>query len=214
VIQITFAAIAAFISTNVDDVFILMTLFTLTSKTLTKQNILFGQYLGFVSLIILSIAGSLLGLIIPKGYIGLLGLLPIYMGLSKFIRHIANKEGEEEEEDVEIGSTSSTGFFSHLIGVQTFNVAAITIANGGDNIGIYIPFFANLSIPALCYTITIFLALVFVLVRTAWYLTRHPALSSIFKKYNHIIFPFVLVGLGIYIIVESETHKLVQQLFQ
>jgi cadmium resistance transport/sequestration family protein len=208
VIETTLAAILAFISTNVDDIFILITWFALESKTLTKQNILFGQYLGLISLILISVGGLLVGIIIPKGYIGLLGLFPIYIGLSKFIRYLLRGNVEESEE-AQVNEAARTGFMANLVGVQTINIAAITIANGGDNIGIYIPFFSTLSAVGLLYTILIFLILVFLLVKTAWYLTRHPALTAVFRKYNHIIFPLVLVGLGIYILIESGTHNLV-----
>jgi cadmium resistance protein CadD (predicted permease) len=96
--------------------------------------------------------------------------------------------------------------------VQTLNIAAITIANGGDNVGVYVPLFANLNLLKLVVTISIFLILVYVWVRTAEYAISHPMLTANLKKYNHIIFPLILIGLGIYILASSGTLTLMKNL--
>ncbi len=43
---------------------------------------------------------------------------------------------------------------------QTYSVAAITIANGSDNLGIYMPLFANTVFSELLVIIGVFLVLV------------------------------------------------------
>lgn len=204
-IEIVLTAFAAFISTNVDDLFIIMTLFT--STTLTRQHIYAGQYLGLSVLILLSIIGTLIGFVIPLAYIGLLGLVPIYLGIRKIIDHWRDKEDDDENE---IDQNKVNGFLSALISVQTLNVAAIAIANGGDNIGIYIPLFSTFSVTELAITIFIFMILIYPLLKTSEYLTKHPLLAKTFKKYNPVIFPIVLIGLGIYIIYESKTYALLK----
>lgn len=202
-IETILTAVLAFASTNVDDLFILMLLFTTTSQLHRPFNILAGQYLGIVTLIGISLAGSLIGIIIPKVYIGLLGLFPIYLGFRKiFDRNSAVDESPAVSHEEKY-------ILSSFINPATLSVASITIANGADNIGIYIPLFVNLSLTNLALTIGIFLVMVFIWVKAAQYLVQHPRLNSTLARYNHLLFPCILIGLGIYILIESQSYTLV-----
>ncbi|HTJ50781.1 MAG TPA: cadmium resistance transporter [Cyclobacteriaceae bacterium] len=211
-IETIVTAIFAFASTNIDDIFILMTLFTQVSTSLTGQHIMRGQYLGIITLTVLSIAGSLIGIIIPEEYIGFLGLFPIYLGVMKIYHYFKNEDDSVEIEDFNT-TQKRKSILSTFLGVQTLSIAAITIANGGDNIGVYVPLFVNLNLLKLIITVSIFLILVYVWVRTAEYATSHPALTANLKKYNHIIFPLILIGLGIYILASSGTLALLKNIF-
>lgn len=205
-IKTIITAILAFTSTNIDDLFILMVLFTVTSHTFRPANILAGQYLGIATLIAISLVGSLIGIVIPNIYIGLLGLFPIYLGINKLL----NQNNNEEESPVVPQNASY--ILSSIISPATLSVASITIANGADNIGIYIPLFVNLSVTNLILTIVIFLALVLAWVKTAEYLAQHPRLKNTLTRYNHVLFPCILIGLGIYILIESKTYMLLMKL--
>ena len=174
-------AVVAFASSNIDDIFILMTLFTQVSVSLTRHHIMGGQYLGIITLTLLSIAGSLLGIIVPKQYLGLLGFFPIYLGVMKVYHYLKNRSNDNDEVDINPVKERS-GWLSMVVGVQALNIAAITIANGGDNIGIYVPLFANQSWKELALTVTIFMILVYVWVTVASYATRHPLLTKNLKE--------------------------------
>lgn len=91
-------------------------------------------------------------------------------------------------------------------------MAAITLANGGDNIGIYIPFFASLSWLGLWIVIIVFLVLVAVYCAIAYYLTRHPVVGKIIAHHGQKIVPFVLINLGIWIIWNSKSYELLKLL--
>jgi cadmium resistance protein CadD (predicted permease) len=91
---------------------------------------------------------------------------------------------------------------------RTLAVASVTFANGGDNIGIYVPLFARGSVLDLAVTIGVFLLLVAVWCYLAAVLARHPAVAKVLDRYGHRIVPFVLVGLGIFILLESGTFAL------
>lgn len=86
-------------------------------------------------MIAISVTGSLIGNFVDSKYIGLLGLFPIYLSLIQFIRLIKgkNEEGKLEQEEKNISKTGA------------LSVTMVTIANGGDNIGTYIPLFAALT---------------------------------------------------------------------
>src|SRR5436190_17485379 len=186
--EIVLASIIAFASTNIDDIFIL-TLFFGDKKYKTSE-IYFGQYLGIIVLIGLSVTGSLLGNFIDSKYIGLLGLFPIYLGFRQIITLIKAGNKDEKLEQKEIKKSKS----------GILKVATITFANGGDNIGVYIPLFATLTIVDKSIMISIFLIMVLVWLTVAKYLTAHPILTKILSKYGHIITPIVLCLIGVFIL--------------
>jgi len=143
--------VTAFCATNIDDLAILLLLFSQKTPSFSYQQILFGQYLGFTGLVITSLPGFLGGLIIPQDWIGLLGFIPIILGLDRLL----NKKDElsEVELSTELGVNS---IVSNLISPQTYTVAALTIANGTDNISVYVPLFAHSSLTSLLVILSIF----------------------------------------------------------
>jgi hypothetical protein len=67
-------AIALFASTNVDDVFVLVGFFA--DPKFRARDIVIGQYAGITALFGVSVVASLLSLVIPRAYLGLLGIAP------------------------------------------------------------------------------------------------------------------------------------------
>ena len=78
-------AFISFISTNIGDIFILMLFFSQINNVMKRRHIVIGQYLGIGVLITISIIGSLGVSVIPHEYVGLLGLVPIYLGIKTYI---------------------------------------------------------------------------------------------------------------------------------
>jgi cadmium resistance transport/sequestration family protein len=180
----------AFVSTNIDDIFILTLFFG--SKRFKPREIIIGQYLGIITLVAISFIASLAGLIIDKMYIGLLGLIPIYLGIKGLIELFRKTNGDESEEP-ELDNKRG----------NILSVAGVTIANGGDNIGIYTPIFAALPISATITMVIIFLVMTMIWCLIAKYLTTHPYIARIIDKYGHMITPLILIGLGVFILYES-----------
>src|SRR5688572_3173619 len=131
--EILLTSIIAFASTNLDDIFIL-TLFY-GNKRFKEREIVAGQFLGITTLIVISLIGSLVGLLIDQSYIGLLGLIPIYLGVRGIWDVLKNRESGNENDDLYKNDRKN----------KSLAVAGVTIANGGDNIGIYVPLFATLT---------------------------------------------------------------------
>ncbi|MHC5727858.1 MAG: cadmium resistance transporter [Nostoc sp.] len=77
--------IIAFIATNIDDIIILLIFFSQVNVNFRPRHILLGQYLGFTAIIIASLPGFFGGLVVQREWIGLLGLLPITIGLQQLI---------------------------------------------------------------------------------------------------------------------------------
>ena len=193
--EIIITSLIAFASTNIDDIF-LLTLFY-GDKSFRHREILAGQLLGIGTLIVISLVGSLLGLLVEQSYMGLLGLIPIFLGVKGII---ALSRNDADADDGELHTRKGRS--------RLLSVAGVTIANGGDNIGIYVPLFATFALPDKMLMITIFLILTVVWCFTARYFVKHPYVAKTVERYGHIVTPFVLVALGVYILYENGTFGL------
>jgi cadmium resistance transport/sequestration family protein len=202
-IRATIAGITAFIATNIDDILVLMLFFSQVDAVFRRHQIVVGQYLGFAVLLLASLPGFFGGFLIPRPWIGLLGLLPIAIGLS----YLTQKQVDEE---VQITTNSVKYPFASILSPQTYQVAAVTIANGGDNIGIYLPLFASSSWVELSIILIVFLIMIGVWCAIANYLAHHRLLAHPLTQYGKRIVPFVLIGLGLYILWESKTYTLLK----
>ncbi|MFL6483439.1 MAG: cadmium resistance transporter [Nitrososphaera sp.] len=199
--------VAAFVATNIDDIVVLMVFFS--SSNFQAQNIVIGQYLGIGSLIAISALGSLIGLVVPSYIIGLMGLLPIAIGIKELLeiwRNNTNNKVEEEEvvsKEKLLRGDKRRGYV-HLHYLSFLSVAAVTISNGGDNIGIYTPLFASYnSFSEVITLVAVFMAMTAVWCAIGYYLVRHPLLERRMRRLGHIVLPFVLIGLGLYILTDS-----------
>jgi cadmium resistance transport/sequestration family protein len=194
----------AFSATNIDDLVILTLFFSQVNAKFRRWHIIIGQYLGFTALILASLPGFFGGLILPRPWIGLFGLVPIIMG----IRSLMNQE-EDESEGVETDTeVSKRSLWAKFFNLQTYSVAAVTFANGTDNISIYVPIFASSNWQSLLVILGVFFSLVGVLCYLAHKLTYNQALANIFTKYGNRFMPFVLIGLGTFIFLDSRSFSL------
>ena len=195
--------LAAFTATNIDDLVILTLFFSQVNKTFRSRHIYIGQYLGFTALVLASMTGFFGGLVVPSNWIGLLGLMPIATGLSRLL----NKESDSEVESETVVAGKSA--IATFISPQTYSVAAVTVANGSDNIGIYMPLFANSTWESLLIILGIFFSLVGVWCYAAYTLTRLPAINQVITPHSTTLVPFVLIALGAYIVWESGASILI-----
>jgi cadmium resistance protein CadD (predicted permease) len=182
--------IAAFAATNIDDIFVLMMFFSALS--IPPRYVVLGQYLGIGLLVVISAIGSLLSLVVPPTIIGLTGVLPIAIGIKKLLELRKKKKNEVSKKDLQ---SSYMSFFA---------VASVTFANGGDNIGVYTPLFAtNSGISEIITLSAVFMAMTSVWCASAYFLVNHPLVASRIRWIGHIILPFVLIGLGVFILAEA-----------
>ncbi len=208
--------IVLFAATNIDDIFLLLAWFSQKDSNLKVSHIIIGQYLGFIALVLLSLIGALGSLVVAQEWIGLLGLVPIYLGLKAFVELFKEQEQQPERDGEvytvqEVPSGEKTednpGRFKRLFHPSIYKVAAVTFANGGDNIGVYVPFLATYKSWQIGIIVIIFLFLVAVWCYVAKKLVAFPMVAITLERYGHIIVPFVLVGIGILIIIENDTFS-------
>lgn len=198
--QFIITSALAFVGTNIDDIFLLMLFFG--SRRFGFSQIVAGQLLGIATLTGMSLALSIAGLMIGKGYISLLGLVPVYLGVKGMIGVFKGRTHGEAELRTDEGNVGKSNLLV---------VSGVTIANGGDNIGIYTPLFATIDPSEKITMIVVFLLMTIVWCFVARYLTGRPAIAKIIDKYGHVLTPLVLVLLGIYILYEGDVDELIGQ---
>jgi cadmium resistance transport/sequestration family protein len=201
----------AFAVTNIDDIIILLLFFSQVDNKLGRQHIVVGQYLGFTAIIIASLPGFFGGLIVPREWIGLLGLLPIAIGIKQLMsREKDTTQVQTVTSDFKYASSSNpiVAFLLSVLNPQTYKVAAVTVANGGDNISIYIPLFAGNQLASLVVILGVFFVMVGVWCAIAYFLTRQPTIADVLSRYGRHVVPFVLIGLGLSIMYERGTFGL------
>ena len=216
--QAVVAGMTSFVVTNIDDILILMLFFAQVNATLRPKHILIGQYLGFTVLIILSLPGFFGGLMVSKEWIGLLGLMPIAIGIKHLLaQKLSNPKNNEtaiqlvpDERSQPKADQPLRSELAHLGAPQTYQVATVTIANGGDNVSVYVPLFASSNLPRLSVILSVFLIMVGVWCAIAYHLTRHPLVAQSLTRRGDALVPYVLIGLGIFILIDSETYRLLQ----
>lgn len=197
---ITTAAIL-YIATAVDLLVILLIFFTRAINYQQYKDIYIGQYLGSLTLIIVSLfLAYVLNYVPDKWILGLLGLIPIYLGIKVAI--FDDCEGERRAKD----ELNKKGL-SEL----SKSVAVVTLAScGADNIGLFVLYFTTINNYELVITLITFLILIFILVFTAQKLANIPGLGEIIERFSRWIMSIVYIGLGLFIIIENGT---VQKLF-
>jgi cadmium resistance protein CadD (predicted permease) len=130
-----------FVASNIDDLFILMAWYSLRSPSFTIKHIVIGQYLGFSAIVMVSAIAAFGALLLPLHWIGLLGLLPIFLA-TRMVLHLLRKKPKEEDVlslDLPAQKTPTSSNLGVLRSLQIYKVAIVTFANGADNIAIYTP---------------------------------------------------------------------------
>ena len=197
-IQNVVTSIILYSGTAVDLLIILMLFFAKRKSRKDIINIYLGQFLGSVSLILLSLLFAFVLNYIPsKEILGLLGLIPIFLGLKVLL--LGDSDGEAIAKD---GLRKDN---KNLI----FLVAMITFAScGADNIGVFVPYFITLNLANLIVALLTFLVMIYLLVFSAQKLAQVPSVGEILEKYSRWFIASVYLGLGMYILIENNVFDM------
>ena len=202
-VQNVVTSIILYSGTAVDLLIILMLFFAKRKSRKDIINIYLGQFLGSVSLIFLSLLFAFVLNYIPsKEILGLLGLIPIFLGLKVLL--LGDSDGEAIAKD---GLRKDD---KNLI----FLVAMITFAScGADNIGVFVPYFTTLNLANLIVTLLTFLVMIYLLVFSAQKLAQVPSVGETLEKYSRWFIAVVYLGLGMYILIENNSFDMLRAVF-
>jgi cadmium resistance protein CadD (predicted permease) len=178
-------AVVVFASTNVDDVFLLAAFFA--DPHLRARSVVTGQFLGIGALVAASAAAAWASLAVPEGYPALLGAVPLALGLrSLWALRRSGGEAEEPEAGEVQAAEARAERRTHS---QVLAVAGVTAANGGDNLGVYIPLFAG-----------VFTAMTVLWCFAGYRLVQNRVVGAQVRRYGHLALPIVLIALGLWIL--------------
>ncbi|MFF3754647.1 cadmium resistance transporter [Streptomyces sp. NPDC002018] len=187
-------AVGLFAVTNIDDILILSLFFAQgAGHSGATRRVVAGQYLGFAAILAVAVAAAFGATFLPGSAVPYLGLLPLALGLKAAWRAWrSHRNGGVEEE-------SGTGGG----GPGPWEVAAVTFANGGDNIGVYVPVLATAGVGAMSVYAVVFLILVGVWCLAGMFFATRPVIAKALSGWGHILLPLVLIAIGLLILVEG-----------
>lgn len=186
---------AVFAVTNADDI-VVLTVLNVTSRVGGRPlvwQIWAGQYAGFAVLIAASLAAAGGLFLVPPGWLWLLGLLPLGMGLYKLVAVIRARSAGESVSPVVV-----TG----LAGV-----IGLTIVNGGDNVSVYTPMFRTSSLSGIALTVAVFMAGTALYCLAGSRFATRPVVTRFIERWGQWIIPAVFILIGIYIFHKTGALK-------
>jgi cadmium resistance protein CadD (predicted permease) len=191
----TLVGAVVFATTDVDDLVVLTAFFA--SPALRARSIVAGQFVGIAVLLSASAAIAWAAIAVPDEYVALLGFIPLGLGIAKLIELRRQDDDDEEAEAAELESRRQRSLHS-----QTLAVAAVTIANGGDNLGVYIPLLARDPDLVWLYA-AVFAAMTGLWCLLAYWLVQHRVIGERVRRYGHLVLPLVLIALGLWILWDA-----------
>ena len=179
--------VTAFIASNVDDTFILILLFA--TPGLLARHVIMGQFAGIVTLVIISSFAALLALAVPSFILGFMGIVPIVIGIKRLL------ESRESTESEHLGTRKYLSILS---------ITAITVSNGGDDIGVFTPLFAKYgNLTEFTLLIILLLVMTGIWCIVTYYFFRHPLIASRINALTKTLAPIALIMVGAFVIFDS-----------
>lgn len=181
-----------FIGVNLDFFVVLL---LLLQKYRFRDNFI-GYELGMLLVFVISaIAGQLIQTIIPTWAIGLLGLLPIYMGI----------KGENDDVNNSSKSTSNGGMTAVLL--------MYLISCGADNIAVYVPVLATMTTAAILLTMVYFIVLTALSLILAYLFGQIPIVKYVFERWGSPISRIIYILIGLFVMLNTGLIQFIFNLF-
>jgi len=196
VLTIIAVSAGAFIATNLDNLILLIALYSRYEnhpRTVTAGYIGGMVLIGAICLVI-----GFGGALIPISYLGMLGVIPVFMGVMGLLQLFRSRQVEVNTRFA-MESSRKTIFLAVLI---------TQLSNGADSIITFSVFLAD-STPATDYLIALtFLVMIGIYAGVAIYSLNHRKLSNFLDRYGRYVTPLILILVGVYIITNTASDLL------
>ncbi len=208
-------AAAAFVGTNVDNCVVTMAM--VAGAPLERAHrIAAGQVFGFAVLVAASAAAAAVLFEFSTAVVGLLGLVPLAIGVHGLVAlartHPEKEAGAPTEptggERRRWPWRGGTRGERRAVGRGFTAAALVTVAAGGDNLAVYIPLFRVGGAVNVGATFAVFVVgevLVTWLILTGG---RHPKARGVMLRLGHLAVPVLLCGIGLLVMVQAGTFSL------
>lgn len=190
-IETVLFSVVVFVATSVDELVVLTTIFAYAERRKAVAQVYAGQLISQAVLLTVSVlAASGVETVSQEG-IGLLGILPIVLGIRSLLG--GDEEDQAQETANRLGSRASF----------TLTVALIAIGGGGEELAVFIPFLGSLAGSDLVVALVTLVLLVPVWCRVSQRLASIERIQRWITRYQRIFVPVVFIGLGVVVIVNS-----------
>lgn len=213
-------AAAAFVGTNVDNTVVAMAMVA-GAPVERARRIAVGQVIGFVVLVVVAIAAAAVLFEFSTAVVGLLGLVPLTIGVRGLVALARRHPGGEAEANAAAGVDGDVGAGvrkrrwrwrphteQRAVGRSVTAAALVTIAAGGDDLAVYIPLFrvgGAANVGAIVAVFVVGEALV------TWVILaggRHPKARGAMVRMGHVAVPILLCCVGVLVLVQAGTFSL------
>jgi cadmium resistance protein CadD (predicted permease) len=228
-------AAAAFVATHVDDLVVLVVFFATAQAGAPggprTWHVVVGQTLGFTALLALSAQGLAANAMFPRPVVGLLGLLPLALGVRRLpdAARALHRSATDKKDDGDDDAASvpvppkPTRTTSHrgrrrtpapttlaaalaAAAPHVAQVALTTLSNGSDNVSVYVPLLSRVSGSAeAVVTVLVMYVMLAAWLAAAHAVVRAPPVARLLDRWGDVAVPLLLLGLGMYVLVSAGT---------
>ena len=206
-------AAAAFVGTNVDNTVVAMAM--VAGAPLERaRRIAIGQIIGFVVLVVVSAAAAAVLYEFSTAVVGLLGLVPLAIGVRGLVGLARRHPGGEAEANAVPGAPAGAQKRrrrrpeERAVGRSLTAAALVTIAAGGDNLAVYIPLFRVGGASNIGVIVAVFMAGEALVTWVVLSGGRHPRARGAMERLGHVAVPILLCCVGILVLVQAGTFSL------
>ncbi|CAH0415877.1 cadmium resistance transporter [Periweissella fabaria] len=190
-VQLIGLTIGIFITTNLDDLVMLLLLNEeVINRRLKLRELMYGQILG---ILIIGLISWLISLGVSHFVPGLtrwLGIFPLLIGLRMLINNIRSTTNEQTLR----GQTS--GWRNILA------ITALTLAGSADNLAVYIPVFQRETSQAVAAIVLMFIPLTVGWILLSVLIARIPPIKWALARYTDKLVPVIFMLLGGWILLD------------
>ncbi|GAX01283.1 CadD family cadmium resistance transporter [Secundilactobacillus silagei] len=195
------SGIVAYTSANVDYLIILMLIFGHTKQWRERFSVYLGDLLGSTLVVLVALALAFVLHFIPSPWmLGLLGLVPIWMG----VRLTFGGSNDDDKTTVNQTLNAKRRLF--------WNVVLITIATSADNLSIFVPLFVTLRANGILIVLATFLVMLTVFCFVGYGMVKLPTIALLLENYGNWITAVVYIGLGLYVMWDNGTFRFLMHL--
>lgn len=187
--------VVSFISSDLDDIVVLTLLFTQEEKY-KKYQIVLGQLLGIDCLVVFSLLIDYGLSFLINGLLQWLGLLPIFLGIKYWFDYYFRSKTDNSILPKSIR-------YNRFAIIKILSICLLTISNGADNIGIYVPLFSQYNQTETGLTIGVYMMMTLIWCFIGYKLANLPVLKKKIEEYRKWVIPLIFIMLGIYILIKN-----------
>jgi cadmium resistance protein CadD (predicted permease) len=187
-------AVGAFVGTNIDNAVVTVVM-VVAAPAERARRIAAGQVLGFCLLLIAAVGMAVLLFEIPTRVIGLLGLVPLAIGI-RGLFGLRHPESRARLARRAVGS----GFVSATL---------VTIGAGGDNLAVYIPLFKASHVAGTIETLLVFAVGELLLTLFVLFAGQHRRVRAAVDSVAVFGAPVLYCAIGVLVLAQAGTLSVV-----